>query len=203
MAFKEISCALIRSILAVIAGFVVASVVMMGMETANARIFFPGFAKRAEARDTEVIREFEASTPKGTTPDSRALALRRREAVRALLADAPPGALLVVALGWVLGSLAGGFVSTWISQRSPVVHALILGGLLTLAGIANNLMLPPPVWFWVLTVIVFLPATYLGARLALRRGTTVAVPQNNGLQLPAGASPACDQGRPCRAPAPA
>src|SRR5438876_11614215 len=139
----------------------------------------------------------------GTTPDSRALALRRRQVVRALLADAPPGALLVVALGWVLGSLAGGFVSTWISQRSPVVHALILGGLLTLAGIANNLMLPPPVWFWVLTVIVFLPATYLGARLALRRGTTVAVPQNNGLQLPAGASPACDQGRHCRAPAPA
>jgi len=187
----------------VIAGFVVASVVMMGMETANARIFFPGFAKRAEARDTEVIREFEASTPKGlrrTAARWPCDGVRLYEHFSPML---PPGALLVVSLGWVLGSLAGGFVSTWISQRSPIVHALILGGLLTLAGIANNLMLPPPVWFWVLTVIVFLPATYLGARLALRRGMTVAVPQNNGLQLPAGASPACDQGRPCRAPAPA
>jgi len=85
----------------------------------------------------------------------------------------------------------------------PGGYVVWFGGLLTLAGIANNLMLPPPVWFWVLTVIVFLPATYLGARLALRRGTTVAVPQNDGLQLPAGASPACDQGRHCRAPAPA
>jgi len=79
----------------------------------------------------------------------------------------------VVALGWVLGSLAGGFVSTWISQRSPVVHALILGGLLTLAGIANNLMLPPPVWFWVLTVIVFFAGDVLGREAG-------AAPGNDG-----------------------
>jgi hypothetical protein len=38
-----------------------------------------------------------------------------------------------------------------------------------LAGVANNLMLPPPFWFWIATFAVFLPATYVGARLVPRR----------------------------------
>jgi hypothetical protein len=46
---------------------------------------------------------------------------------------------------------------------------MVLGVLLTLAGVANNLMLPPPVWFWIATFAVFLPATYIGARLVPRQ----------------------------------
>ena len=133
-----------RSVLAVIAGFVAASAVMMVIETANGRILYPELGKLAE----------------GVTD---------REAIRALLASAPLGALLVVLLGWVLGSLAGGFLAAWIGRNAPVAHALVLGGLLTLAGIANNLMLPPPGWFWIPTLLVFLPAAYAGARLAPRR----------------------------------
>jgi hypothetical protein len=69
----------------------------------------------------------------------------------------------------VLGSLLGGFLAAWIGWNAPVAHALVLGGLLTLAGIANNLMLPPPAWFWIPTLVVLLPAAYAGARLAPRR----------------------------------
>ena len=133
----------IRSIPAVIAGFVAASAVMMAVETVNGRLLYPELAKLAEG-------------------------LKDREAIKEVLAGAPVGAWLVVVLGWVLGSLAGGFLAAWISQKAPDVHSLVLGGLLTLAGIANNLMLPPPLWFWILTLVVFLPATYLGARLAPR-----------------------------------
>ncbi len=60
-----------------------------------------------------------------------------------------------------LGKMAEG----WRAPRSAR-HALILGGLLTLAGIANNLMLPPPAWFWLPTLLVFLPAAFAGARMA-------------------------------------
>jgi hypothetical protein len=41
--------AVIRSILAVIAGFVVASVVMMIVETANGRLLYPELRKRLKA----------------------------------------------------------------------------------------------------------------------------------------------------------
>lgn len=133
----------VRSVLAVAAGFVVASAVMMAVEAVNGRYLYPELGKLAEG-------------------------VKDREVLRSIITGAPAGALIVVILGWVLGSLAGGCVAAWIGRRAPVAHALVLGGLLTLAGIANNLMIPPPLWFWVAGLIVFLPTTYAGARLAPR-----------------------------------
>lgn len=133
----------VRSILAVVVGFVAASLVMMAVEMVNGRVLYPELGKMAE----------------GVTD---------REAVRAILATAPVGAFLVVLLGWALGSLVGGFLAAWIGSHAPHGHAIVLGVLLTLAGIANNLMIPPPVWFWVPTLLVFLPAACVGARWAPR-----------------------------------
>ncbi len=136
----------IRSILAVVVGFVLASVVMMAVEAVNGRLLYPELG-RAAAGMTD------------------------RQAIRQLLAAAPVGAFLVVILGWALGSAAGGFAAASIGARSPLGHALAVGVLLTLGGIANNLMLPPPLWFWIVGLIVFLPAAYVGSRLAPRRAT--------------------------------
>ena len=134
----------IRSILAVIAGFVAASAVMMIVETANGRLLYPELGKRAQ----------------GVTD---------RHEMRAIMASAPIGALVVVLFGWALGSVAGGFLATLIGRNPPGGHALVLGAFLTLAGVVNNMMLPPPFWFWIVTFVVFLPATLGGARLVPRR----------------------------------
>ena len=147
----------IRSILAVIAGFVAASVIMMIVETANGKLLYPELGKQAE----------------GVTD---------REEIKAIMASAPVGALVVVLVGWAVGSVAGGYLATLISRRPSYGHALALGVLLTLAGVANNLMLPPPFWFWIATFAVFLPATYVGAWLVPRRApagaTSSATPGN-------------------------
>jgi hypothetical protein len=135
---------ILRSIGAVVAGFVAASIVMMIVETLNGRVFYPGLAKAAE----------------GVTD---------REAIRAIFASAPVGSLLVVIAGWILGGLAGGWVAARIAGRSAVTHGLVLGVLLTCAGVANNLALPPPLWFWVASLIVLLPSAYVGARIASDR----------------------------------
>jgi hypothetical protein len=130
-----------RSIAAVFAGFVVASIVMMIFETINGRVLFPELGKSAE----------------GVTD---------REKIRALLATAPIGAFMVVIAGWFLGSLAGGWATARLAPRASVAHGLVLGALLTVAGVANNLMIPPPLWFWIVSLLVLMPAAYLGARLA-------------------------------------
>jgi len=134
----------IRSILAVIVGFVAASAVMMVVETVNGRVLYPELVKRAE----------------GVTD---------REEIKAIMASAPVGALAVVLVGWALGSMVGGFLATLISRKPPGGPALVLGILLTLAGVANNLMLPPPIWFWIATFAILLPMTYVGARLVARK----------------------------------
>jgi hypothetical protein len=132
--------AILRSIGAVIAGFVVASIVMMMVEMFNGQVLHPELARAAAG-------------------------LTDREAIRALLATAPVTAFLVVLVGWMLGAFAGGWVAARLAPRATMRHALVLGGLLTLAGIANNLMLPPPLWFWVVSVLVFVPSAWAGARL--------------------------------------
>ncbi|MBM3970360.1 MAG: hypothetical protein FJ302_10920 [Planctomycetes bacterium] len=134
----------LRSIAAVFVGFVAASVVMMVIETINGRVFYPDLAKSAE----------------GVTD---------RETIRTLLATAPVGAFFVVLIGWILGSVAGGWVAARLAARATIRHGVVLGGLLTLAGIANNLMLPPPLWFWIVSLPVMLPAAYAGSRLVPAR----------------------------------
>jgi TRAP-type C4-dicarboxylate transport system permease large subunit len=109
----------LRSIAAVVAGFVAASVVMMIIETINGRVLYPELGKAAE----------------GVTD---------RETIRALLATAPLDAFLVVIVGWILGGVAGGWTTARLAAMASVRHGLILGALLTLAGVANNLMVPPP-----------------------------------------------------------
>ena len=134
----------LRSIAAVVAGFMAASIVMMIIETVNGRVLYPELAKAAD----------------GVTD---------RETIRALLATAPVGAFLVVIAGWILGGVAGGWVTARLAAQATAGHGLVLGALLTLAGVANNLMVPPPLWFWIASLVVLMPAAYVGARLAPAR----------------------------------
>ena len=134
----------LRSIAAVVAGFIAASIVMMIIEAINGRVLYPELGKAAD----------------GVTD---------RETIRALLATAPVGAFLVVIAGWILGGVAGGWAAARLAARATAGHGLVLGALLTLAGVANNLMLPPPLWFWTASLVVLMPAAYVGARLAPAR----------------------------------
>jgi hypothetical protein len=74
-----------------------------------------------------------------------------------------------VIAGWILGGVAGGWTAARLSARRTAGHGLVVGALLTLAGVANNLMIPPPLWFWIASLVVLMPAAYLGARLARPR----------------------------------
>ena len=134
----------LRSIGAIVAGFIAASIVMLIIETINGRVLYPELGNAA-----------------GGVTD--------RETVRALLATAPLGAFLVVIAGWILGGVAGGWTTARLAARATAGHGLVLGTLLTLAGVANNLMVPPPLWFWIASLVVLMPAAYVGARLAPAR----------------------------------
>jgi hypothetical protein len=92
-----------------------------------------------------------------------------REKMRAMLASAPLGALLVVIVGWILGAVAGEWTVARLAAQAKPRDGLVLGALLTLAGVANNLMIRPLLWFWIASLVVLLPAAHFGARLAAAR----------------------------------
>lgn len=74
------------------------------------------------------------------------------EAVGAMIASLPTGALLFVVLAWFLGALAGGGAAVLISGRRWA--AWLIGGLVALSGVANILMYPHPAWMQIAAVIV-------------------------------------------------
>lgn len=142
---------IVRSIAAVILGFVVASVLMVCVESFNGKVLYPELGKAAE----------------GLTDPAK---------VAELMASAPAGALLVVIFGWGLGGFVGGIVATLIAGRRSMRPGIVLAVLLTLAGLANDLMLGPPIWFWPAGLLVLFGATYSGAKFFIRKPEPAATP---------------------------
>lgn len=89
-------------------------------------------------------------------------------AVAALMAQIPLGALLMVELSYAAGSLAAGAIVRLVTPDRPTVLAVVVGGLLTLAGFANLAAIPHPLWFAVLSTVTYVPCALLGAAAAAR-----------------------------------
>ena len=84
------------------------------------------------------------------------------------MAQIPLGALLMVELSYAAGSLGGGVIVRLVSPGRATALAVVLGGLLTLAGFANLAAIPHPLWFGVLSTVTYVPCAVLGAAAAAR-----------------------------------
>ncbi len=99
-------------------------------------------------------------------PPPEGLDSKDLEAMKEFVATLPVGAFLFVLLAWAVGSLGGGWLAAKIAARKPLVHALIVGGVLMIGGILTLVTIPHPLWFTIVGVLVFLPAACAGAKLA-------------------------------------
>ena len=72
-------------------------------------------------------------------------------------------------LAHALGSLVGAFIAGLLAPNRSTVPAYVVGGIFLLGGIAAVIMLPAPVWFSTLDLLLaYLPAAWLGQALAVR-----------------------------------
>ena len=125
-----------RSILAVVAGLVTAFVVIFVIEAVG-HIFYP------------------------PPPD---IDMRDPQVIKSLMENAPTGSLIVVLIGWALGSFIGGLVTSHVAIKNKLTHSIITGALLMISGIANMIMLPHPVWMWIFGLLISIPFAYWGSR---------------------------------------
>lgn len=131
---------MLRTILAVVAGVVVAMVTITVCEYA-AHAVYP--------------------LPAGVSSSDMA-------AMAAYAASAPPAALLLVLCGWTLGAFDGALVAALVAPARARVVALVVGAVLVLGVIVNAAMLPHPVWMTALGVVLPLAAAYAASLLAAR-----------------------------------
>ncbi len=83
-------------------------------------------------------------------------------AVQAFTASLPSTAYILVFLGWILGAFKAGCVTTYLAKEDTYRLSFIVGVLLTLAGIANNIMIGHDMFFNIIGLPMFIVFTYLG-----------------------------------------
>lgn len=128
-----------RNTLAVLTGLVVGSAVNMGLILISGSIIPP-----PEGADT-------------TTMEGLAASLHLFE----------PRHFLFPFLAHALGTLAGALVASLIATGNRCLVAFILGFVFLSGGVTNAVVLPAPVWFNVLDLLLaYLPMAWLACKLA-------------------------------------
>jgi hypothetical protein len=95
-------------------------------------------------------------------PPPPGMNMQDMERVKAFVATLPLSVMLIVLTGWLIAT----FVATWLAARiaGTLFPGYIVGALLLCAGIANAIMLPQPIWFSIASIVIYIGATWVGAR---------------------------------------
>jgi hypothetical protein len=92
------------------------------------------------------------------------------ERLREYIASMPTSVYIVVLIGYVVASFAGGFIATKMARHvgGGFVETLIVAAILELMAIVNFFVTMPgqPIWFIVASLLCFFPLALLGHRLA-------------------------------------
>ncbi|MCE9548865.1 hypothetical protein K8Q98_00470 [Candidatus Nomurabacteria bacterium] len=129
----------------VVAGLVGAFIIMMIFEYVNS--FFYPLPEGLDIKDTAGLQAFTATLPWT--------------------------AYILVFLGWLLGAFKAGCVTTYLSKERTYKLSFIVGLILTLLGIANNIMIGHDMFFNIVGIPMFLVFTYLGHKYILRLRRTI------------------------------
>lgn len=132
---------MLRKVIGVIAGLVVAMFIITIVESLNAK-FFP--------------------LPKG-------MDVSDREAMQAYISSLPSVTFLIVLSGYLLGSFFCGLIIRLISKSNDNTSALLAGIGLTTVGIVNFFSFEHPWWVIIVGLLIFIPATLFGFNIARRK----------------------------------
>jgi hypothetical protein len=128
-----------RNILAVVVGFLAGSIVNMGIVMIGSLIIPP---------------------PAGAD-------LATVGGVKAAISQMGPVHFVPPLLAHALGTLAGALVAAIIAASHKMKFAMVIGVLTLLGGIAAAYMIPAPLWFEALDLIIaYIPMAWLGGKLA-------------------------------------
>jgi MFS family permease len=87
------------------------------------------------------------------------------ESMKNYMPTIPTGALSLVLTGWIVGSVLAGYFAKMVSKNPSNRNAIILGLILESATIFNFILLPHPTWFIILSLLILIPAVFVGHAL--------------------------------------
>ena len=135
---------ILRNVLAVVAGWVVGSIVNMGLITMGHNVL----------------------PISGIDPNDM-------EALAQIMPTLEPKYFVFPFLAHALGTLVGALIAGIIAMGNKMKLALVVGFLFLLGGIAVNYMLPGPTWFAVTDIVLaYIPMAWIGGKIATKFSKT-------------------------------
>jgi hypothetical protein len=132
---------IVRNILAVITGAILGSIVNMGIIMISGSIIPP---------------------PEGAD-------VTTTEGLKAAMHLFQPKHFIMPFLAHALGTFAGALIAGLIAASHKIKFALGIGVLFLLGGVASVFMLPSPVWFTILDLVVaYIPMAYIAGKIVSR-----------------------------------
>ena len=92
------------------------------------------------------------------------------QALEQFMASMPIGPKVAVLLSHWGGAMLGAIAAVLASGRRQVWPGLVMGAWFTIGGIANNAMIPAPLWMEALDLVGYIPLAYLVSRPLLKAG---------------------------------
>lgn len=100
------------------------------------------------------------------------------EAVETYIATLPFLALLFPMFAWVVGTFTGTLVASKLGTANPLAFAIIVGGLMLAATIANLIFIPHPLWFSIVSLIAIAASAWFAAKVASGRAEKAPTPED-------------------------
>jgi len=95
--------------------------------------------------------------------------LKTMEGLLAAMPLMEPKHFLMPFLAHALGTLVGAFITAKIAANNKMTFALVIGCCFLIGGIMNIVMLPSPLWFTIVDlVLAYIPMSYLSGTIVLR-----------------------------------
>jgi len=133
--------AALRSISAILMGFITGFVIIVGCVYLNLRLF---------------------PLPAGIDPEDTA-------AMNAAMAAMPAKSLILVLVGWAIGTIGASFMAARFAGQFKSLHGLLMGLIFLGGAITTMRQSHHPLWFWIVGIAIFCPAAIIGSSLAVPR----------------------------------
>jgi len=86
-------------------------------------------------------------------------------------------------INYTIASFFAGFVATLVARRNTIRPAVVVGIVLTLAGLYNALNLHQPTWFSVTNLLIYLPMTCVGYLVIRKKSELPAAGVSQGSNI--------------------
>jgi hypothetical protein len=102
--------------------------------------------------------------PQGIDPEDAA----------AMNAAMPAKALILVLVGWFIGTIGASFMAARFATQFKSLHGMLMGLIFLGGAIMTMRQIHHPLWFWIVGIAVFFPAAIIGSSLATPREDAIS-----------------------------